>query len=386
MKRRVVIALAICVGIVVAISGVAGGVLTKPAASAQPRPTATTRAPTSTVTPGATRTPTTSATPGWVTILDDQFNTPGVPSHWSLYNGSYGDSAHNCAAPSQVQVPGDGYLHLKMQYLSSGLCGAGWYTGGMQVSPAYGGVDQTVTVRWRIVPSADPNAVHSHRIIPMRWVDDPQYPWYRGESNYCEGSALGGCYTFLHYGPNGTQVTHGYDVDLTQWHTWRVVVRGHKISVFIDNMTSPVWVYQGNETTMPNSVKRTTLQQECPLSGCPSAAFKNDVEDIEIDWITIQNATSVNPPTSSGHGATTSTQTGQNDQTSMSVSLAGAVHVLGIIGTITSVIVAVLVRDIPSTLTIWRRRGDAPRRCFEAEARTLCCRFAHGASPAVYPT
>jgi hypothetical protein len=275
----------------------------------QSRPTATTSAGISaTSTPGATATPTHAAPPGWVTILDDEFNTPGVPSFWSLYNGSYGDSAHNCAAPSQVQVPGDGYLHLKMQYLSSGICGPGWYTGGMQVSPTYSGVDQAITIRWRIVPSADPGAVYSHRIIPMRWVDDPNYPWYSGESNYCEGSALGGCYTFLHYGPNSRQITNGYLVDLTKWHTWRIEVRNHKVSVFIDNMTNPVWVYKGNETTTPDSVKRAVLQQECPLSGCPSAAYKSDVEDIQIDWITIEDATGVIP---APHGATDPSQAAQ---------------------------------------------------------------------------
>lgn len=226
---------------------------------------------------------------GWTTIIDDEFNAPGLPSHWIPYTGSYGDSAHNCAATSQDQVPGDGYLHLKMQYHTSGACGAGWYTGGMQIASEYGGVDQAITVRWRIVPSAAPNVVRSHRIIPMRWVDDPKYSWEQGESNYCEGSFLGGCYSYLHYGPNSTQISHGYLVDLTKWHTWRIEQHNYQVSVFIDNMTKPVWVYKGDATTIPSSSKRAVLQQECPLSGCPSGTFAGDVEDIQIDWITIQN-------------------------------------------------------------------------------------------------
>jgi hypothetical protein len=230
--------------------------------------------------------------PGWTTIIDDQFNTPGVPSHWLLYSGSYAGTMSTCASPSQVQVPGDGYLHLKMQYLTKGICGHGWYTGGMQIAKAYGGVDQAITVRWRIVPSADPNIVYSTRIVPMAWVDDPSYAWYQGESDYCEGAHLDGCYIYLHYA-RSRQISYGYTVDLTQWHTFRIEQRNHQVSLFIDNMTTPVWVYRGNATTVPDAFKRAVLQQSCPQHvGCPPASYAGDVEDIEIDWITIQNATS----------------------------------------------------------------------------------------------
>lgn len=233
-----------------------------------------------------------SAQTGWTTIIDDQFNTPGLPSHWLPYSGSYAGDATTCTAPSQVQVPGDGYLHLKMEYLTKGICGHGWYTGGVQIAKAYGGVDQAITVRWRIIPSADPGIVRSTRIIPMRWVDDPKYAWYQGEADYCEGSGLGGCYLYLHYG-RYSQIVHGYPVDLTQWHTFRIEQRNHQVSLFIDNLTKPVWVYKGNTTTVPGAIMRTVLQQSCSLTmGCPPASYAGDVEDIQIDWITIENATS----------------------------------------------------------------------------------------------
>ena len=248
---------------------------------------------------------------GWTTIIDDQFNTPGVPSHWLLYSGSYAGDATSCTAPSQVQVPGDGYLHLKMEYLTSGICGHGWYTGGMQIAKEYGGVDQAITVRWRIVPSADPRIVRSTRIIPMRWVDDPNYAWYQGEADYCEGSGLGGCYLYLHYGPS-SQIVHGYPVDLTQWHTFRIEQRNHQVSLYIDNLTKPVWVYKGNATTVPGASMRAVLQQSCSLTmGCPSANYAGDVEDIQIDWITIESATdatSVSGNAQTGTGEVTSTQ------------------------------------------------------------------------------
>jgi hypothetical protein len=233
----------------------------------------------------------------WTTVVDDQFDTPGVPSHWLLYSGSYTGDPSSCASPSQVQVPGDGYLHLKMEYRTSGICGHDWYTGGMQIAKAYGGVDQAITVRWRIVPAKDPEVVRSTLIIPMRWVDDPQYAWYQGEADYCEGSSLDGCYLYLHYGPDYQQIVHDFSVDLTQWHTFRFAQRDHQVSVFIDDMVNPVWVYKGDATTIPGAFMRTVLQQSCALSsGCPPVSYAGEVEDVQIDWITIQNAIGTDNP------------------------------------------------------------------------------------------
>jgi PKD repeat protein len=226
----------------------------------------------------------------WSIILDDDFDAPGVPTHWLPYTGSYAGIHDGCAAPSQVQAPGDGYLHLMMQYLSEGPCGHSWYLGGIQVTKAYAGVDQAITVRWRIVPSADPDVVRSTRIIPMRWVDDPKFQWYQGEADYCEGSRLGGCYVYLHYTAS-SQITHGLTFDLTQWHTFRVEQRNHQVSIYIDDMQHPVWVYNGTAKTIPGAVMRTVLQQECALTtGCPPKSYAGDVEDIQIDWITVENA------------------------------------------------------------------------------------------------
>ena len=163
----------------------------------------------------------------------------------------------------------------------------------MEVDAAYGGVNQAVTIRFRVVPSRDPGVVRSQRALPMRWVEDPHYVWYRGESDYCEGTSTSGCWTFLHYAPSDNtkafQIEHFYTLDLTQWHTWRIETVGHTVTVYIDDLSDPVWVFHGDGHTVPQSVKRTVLQQECPLYGCPPASYAGDVEDIQIDWITIQN-------------------------------------------------------------------------------------------------
>jgi hypothetical protein len=229
----------------------------------------------------------------WVTVVDDEFNTAGLPSQWSTYSGSFGGNVANCASPSLVQVPGDGYLHLKMAYLAKGKCGSGWYTSGIQVNDKYGGVNQAVTVRFRVVPPRDADVVRSQRALPMRWVDDPNYQWYQGESDFCEGAWLDHCYTFLHYAPfsqtQAYQRQYEYQLNLTQWHTWRAEQVGHTVWVFIDNMTHPVVVYNGDATTVPLSSKRTVLQQMCPLYGCPPSSYAGEVLDVQVDWIVIQN-------------------------------------------------------------------------------------------------
>jgi hypothetical protein len=263
--------------------------------------TTTSLAPTSTTRPtttGSTTTigssTTTLPSGGWVNILNDRFDSGGIPDHWTLYDSPYRSNAGNCPAPSHATVSG-GSLHMLMAYETNGQCGAGWYTAGMQVKGAYGGVHQRVTVRWRVV-SSDPDTVRSHRIIPMRWVNDSDFEWYEGEADYCEGSGLTGCFTFLHYRDTSSVVGHPYTVDLTQWHTMRFETQpgtdasGHPAVIFrayIDDLASPAWTYVGAEATIPSAVRHTVLQQECRNSGCPAGTA--GTEDIQIDWITVDN-------------------------------------------------------------------------------------------------
>jgi hypothetical protein len=220
----------------------------------------------------------------WTTVLNDTFDSGGVPSHWNLYQFRY-SSSNNCATPSHTYVSG-GYLRLLMRYESSGWCGAGWYTGGMSldgVAP-YASVDQRITVRFRVVSSG---AV-SHRIIPMRWPTSAPQP-SGGEEDYCESHDLAFCSTFLHYG-SGQDVRRQHFFDLKQWHTLRFERRNFTVKVWIDDLVNPVWTYSGNATTLPATVKAAVLQQECkPLwaGGCPSGTA--GTEEIQVDWITIEN-------------------------------------------------------------------------------------------------
>jgi hypothetical protein len=222
----------------------------------------------------------------WTKVVNDRFDSGGVPDHWHLYDGPYGSDPHNCASPSHASVS-DGYLHMRMSYEQSGPCGAGWYTAGMMLDKAFGAVDQRVAVKWRIVP----DGVSSHRIIPMRFPNDDPWP-AGGEQDLCEGGGLDGCSTFLHYGDvaPGEQVWHPYgNLDLTNWHVMGFVVKNNAMSSWIDNWVTPAWLYWGTATTLPDTVKRVVLQQECHPAGCPDTTTGS--EDIQIDWITVSNWT-----------------------------------------------------------------------------------------------
>jgi hypothetical protein len=240
---------------------------------------ASTRATTATT---SGRRPSAPAAPGWVSIVNDQFDSGGVPAHWRRYDTPYGSAPHNCPTPSHVSVSG-GSMHLLMRHETGGRCGAGWYTAGMMLDRAFASVDQRVTVRFRVVSGG----VSGHHIIPMRFP--PGAPWpQNGEEDYCEGDGSSGCFTFLHYGDKATtQVWHRHAFDLSQWHTVRFERRNHVVKAYIDDLRTPVWTYNGSSRSLPDTKKQVVLQQECRSSGCPAGT--TGTEDIQIDWITVDN-------------------------------------------------------------------------------------------------
>jgi hypothetical protein len=216
----------------------------------------------------------------WRTVVNDQFSKRGrPPAHWFLYDGPYGSGTHNCARPSHDFVS-HGYLHLIMKYRRSGDCGAGWYTGGMSLK-THEAVDQRITLRWRVAH----RRVYGHRVIPMRWPSEGTWP-EAGEEDFCEGDGLGGCATFLHYAAENLRIYRIYRVDLRRWHVWRFSRRHHVIRVFRDRLRDPIWVYRGSSTTLPDTLKRVVLQQECRAAGCPTGTEGR--EDIRIDWIRVE--------------------------------------------------------------------------------------------------
>jgi phosphatidylinositol-3-phosphatase len=250
-----------------------------------------------TATPTASPTPTPSTGAGWVNVVNDQFDSGGLPAHWTAYDGPYGSGVDNCAVPSHVTVSG-GSLHLLMAHETSGKCGAAWYTAGLKLV-GFSSVDQRVSVRFRIVD----NGVSGHRIIPMRWPDDGASWPAAGEEDDCEGDALTGCSTYLHYATTNQQVSHAYVVDLSLWHTLEITRVNHTMTAVIDG--SVAWTYSGSSTTLPDTLKHVVLQQECWASGCPSGTVGS--EDIQVDWIRVDNPSGQPAPTPVPTASATST-------------------------------------------------------------------------------
>lgn len=268
---------------------------------------------------------TSSTTPGWTVVVNDTFNSGGIPSHWDLYQATWVSSGHTPTAyysPSHCTVSG-GYLHLLMKYEPHGVPGntaAAWYTCTASLAP---GVetkpDVRVTLRWREVPS---NGGLSHLNMPLRWPNNGCWP-QGGEEDWFEGEppAYNTATAFMHHGSNcsgggNTQIYHRYGtINLTQFHTFRFqrMTSGSNVTVsaYADNLTTPVWTCSSttspacNTTTMPTTLKHTVLQQEVPFSACPDendpqwngsscpkttvASYTNGTLDAQVDWITVEN-------------------------------------------------------------------------------------------------
>lgn len=274
-----------------------------------PAPTTTTTPPpTTTTTPPPTTTTPPPPPPGWTEVVNDQFETGGVPAHWSLYDGPYGSDPFNCAIPSHATVSG-GYLHMLMSYEATtptgGDCGPGWYTAGMQLSSTYAAVNQRVTLRWRMVSTdpaqaVDPNTgVISHNNMPMHfgngsgcWPTSAQ----GGETDYMEGADPTTMGTFIHYGSScgaSTQfASPDYtSVDFRQFHTVRAERDNHTVKVYIDDMVTPIYTKVGDSSSIYDVAQRAVLQQECRSTGCPATTSPTNTytADVQVDWITIEN-------------------------------------------------------------------------------------------------
>lgn len=214
----------------------------------------------------------------WTLVVDDRFNAGRVPRHWSRYDGPYGSGPENCARPDHASVR-NGKLRMVLRYRADGRCGAGWYSAGMMLDERFESVSQKIRIRFRV---RTVDGVRGHRIIPMRWPSSGDWP-DAGEEDYCEGSDLRGCSTFLH-GPDERE-SHHYRVNLRRWHTMTFVRRGFTVRAFIDGKRR--WVYRGDRSTLPATLKRPVLQQECQSDGCPSGRQGREV--ILIDWVKVWN-------------------------------------------------------------------------------------------------
>jgi hypothetical protein len=235
--------------------------------------------------------------PGWRNVVDDQFTSSRIPGHWQLYRGPYGNRPHNCTSPTHDYVS-DGHLNIVEKYEAAKPAGvscpygAGWYTGGLKIDPVapYIGNDQRVTVRYRVVSRG---SVVSNHIIPMRWPANRKAVsgMNQGEEDFLDTDTLSGGHFLVYPGQHGGRRIRSslYPIRMTRWHTVRLTQFSHRIYAYIDDMTTPVWSYHGDSTTIPDVQRTTVLQQECTHPhGCPRRTAGS--EDIQIDWIKVDTA------------------------------------------------------------------------------------------------
>jgi hypothetical protein len=233
----------------------------------------------------------------WKVVVDDHFSKlTALPSHWCTYNSHDGTYGGNYS-PAHVFVSG-GYLHLLSRYESSGPRGAAWYQGAVALTRNGNGscggspspypnsaVNSRLTIRMRLAETGHGTAA-GHRNI-LRWPDSGSSST-GGEEDMWEGdvsTSTNGAY--FHYGSG--RIYHIFrSLSLTRWHTYRFERLNDVISVYIDDMTNPVYVYRGNSTTLPETVKHWVIQQQCPHAGCPAPSA--DTEDWQIAWITVENS------------------------------------------------------------------------------------------------
>ncbi len=235
----------------------------------------------------------------WQNVASTDFTTDGVlPAPWKAYNFANSVASGGYYLASHAVVSG-GMVKLVQKYESSGPArnpyysstGAGWYQGTIYASG--GGVDSVdhrTTVRMRIVST---NGITSHRNLPLWWPNSGNAP-LDGEEDFFETDgawwpAVNGVEqprSFFHYSSTNRFVYWIWTpIDVTQWHTYRFERRNHKITIWVDDMTTPIWSQQYSSTELPDTIKHPTFQQENPNFVPPAGTTGS--EEIQIDSIQI---------------------------------------------------------------------------------------------------
>jgi hypothetical protein len=236
---------------------------------------------------------------GWRNVVSTDFTTDGVlPAPWKAYNFANSQPGGGYYLASHAVVAG-GMVSLVQKYESSGPArnpyysstGAGWYQGTIYATG--GGVDSVdhrTTVRMRIVST---NGISSHRNLPLWWPNSENAP-IDGEEDFFETDGVWWPATngveqprsFFHYSATNRFVYWIWNpIDVSQWHTYRFERRNHKITIWVDNMTTPIWSQQYSSFELPDTIKHPTFQQENPNFLPPPGTTGS--EQIQIDSIQI---------------------------------------------------------------------------------------------------
>jgi hypothetical protein len=248
---------------------------------------------------------------GWTPQVNADFSS--LPDgHWfvgwckyagfeHVFKQSYFDQSH-------VYIQG-GLLHLVSKWDDALNNGAGaWGSAGFGIygtasCPAgtppypYSASNHRITLRMRVVDNRAGAVTMGHRNV-VSWPDlaggvGNGY-WLYGEEDMLESQgAFDNASMFLHYSANGVAAQEAWrypaTLDLGNWHVYRFQRLNNVVSIFIDDMVTPIHSYEGIATSETANARtwRFELQMNHPGGTPPKNA---DYEDWQIASILIEKS------------------------------------------------------------------------------------------------
>jgi len=220
---------------------------------------------------------------GYHRVLAQDFKGTTLPSGWHPYYGQAGSDTGGWWSPTHVTV-GGGVLTLRT-YKDPAHAGPdnAWVEGGIDLWPSGVLTDGEYLVRSRVSSATGVTEVM------LLWPNSDSWP---PEIDFNESNGTNESTAHLIYGsashPQTTQsgTLTPAAVNLTQWHTWGVIVSPTTITYTLDRRT---WATMVNHEQVPMHL---ALQQQVWACGnssgrtCPSAATPAEV-DMQIDWVEV---------------------------------------------------------------------------------------------------
>ena len=220
---------------------------------------------------------------GYHRVLAENFSGTTLPSYWHPYYGQAGSDTAGWWYPTHVTV-GGGVLSLRT-YRDPAHAGPNspWVEGGIDLGPTGVLTDGEYLVRSRVSSATGVTEVM------LLWPNNDNWP---PEIDFNESNGTNESTAHLIYGsashPQMTQsgTLTPATVNLTQWHTWGVIVTPTTITYTVGGKT---WATMANHET---TAMHLAIQQQVwacnNTSGraCPSAATPSQV-DMQIDWVEV---------------------------------------------------------------------------------------------------
>ena len=217
---------------------------------------------------------------GYHAVVAQDFVGTTVPAGWHPYQGQAGTDTAGWWDPSHVTV-GNGMLTLHASKdPAHGGPNSPWVEGGIDQWPAGVLVNGEYLVRSRVSSATGVTEV------ALLWPDDDNWP---PEIDFNESNGTNESTATLTWGTVARQQqlqARLPQVDLTQWHTWGVIVTPKAITYTLDGKR---WAKMANHEQV---AMHLALQQQvwaCDNRSarvCPSAATPKAV-NLQVDWAVV---------------------------------------------------------------------------------------------------